>query len=103
MNAPEHSLFRKEALQRQTSRAHGDVHIAVPLAWHVIGGFLFVSVTVAAIFLTLGSYSRYENVTGTFALDLGTAYIMPTRTGMVSALHANEGQQKTSDPDPTAS
>jgi membrane fusion protein len=93
VNAPAKLLFRKEVLERRVDRLHGDVNLAVPISWQLIGFSLLAALVAALIFLTLASYSRVENVGGAIVLDRGITSIVPTRAGIVTALNAREGQQ----------
>jgi membrane fusion protein len=92
MNAAGNSLFRPDAIRYRADRLHGDVGIAVPLSWQVIGYSLIAAVAVAGVFLNLASYSRVETVAGSIVLDRGIAPIVPSRAGVVEAVEAREGQ-----------
>lgn len=99
MSASNHPLFRKEVMEQRAARLHGDVSLAVPLSWQVIGFTLLLALTAALAFLATGSYSRVETVSGAVVLDTGVAAIVPSRAGMVAALPAREGQRvKAGDP-----
>ncbi len=91
MNAPDNTLFRKEVIEHKTDRLHGDVNVAVPVSWQLIGYGLLVSVFSAFIFLASASYSRVEVVGGSIVLDRGVAPILPSRSGIVTAVIAREG------------
>lgn len=91
MNSPQVSLFRKEVIEGRQDRLHGEVTIALPMRWQVIG-YLFLAFLIAAVsFLSLASYSRVETVGGAVVLDRGVAPIVPTRSGILSELSAREG------------
>lgn len=92
MNSPHHPLFRKEVLERRADRLHGDVNLAVPISWQVIGYALLAALIAALLFLSFASYSRVENVGGAIVLDRGVASIVPSRSGIVTALASREGQ-----------
>ena len=64
-------LFRKEVLERRADRLHGDISLAVPMSWHVIGLTLLAALVAAFVFLASASYARIETVTGAIALDRG--------------------------------
>jgi len=93
LNASNHSLFRKEALQHRTERLHGEVNLAVPVAWQAIGYLLLAALAAALIFLATASYSRIETATGAIVLDRGVAAIVPSRPGIVADLLVREGQR----------
>lgn len=93
MNAPPNPLFRKEVLERRADRLHGDVALAVPVSWQIIGYTLLAALIAALLFLSFASYSRVETVGGAIVLDRGLASIVPTRPGIVTTLGAREGQR----------
>lgn len=92
MNAPT-PLFRKEVLEHRAERLHGDVHLAVPVSWQVIGFTLLAALAAAILFLATASYARIESVTGAIVLDRGVAPIVPSRPGVITAIHVREGQR----------
>jgi membrane fusion protein len=79
-------------LERRADRLHGDVNLAVPISWQLIGYALLAALIAALLFLSFASYARVENVSGAIVLDRGVASIVPTRSGIVTALDAREGQ-----------
>ena len=92
MTAQNHSLFRKEALQHRADRLHGDVSLAVPVAWQMIGYLLIVALVAALLFFATATYSRVETVGGAITLDRGVAAIVPTRPGIVTEMLVRDGQ-----------
>jgi len=92
LNAPT-PLFRKEVLEHRADRLHGDVSIAVPISWQVIGYTLLAALATALAFLFTATYSRVETVAGSVVLDKGVATILPSRAGVVAGLPAREGQR----------
>ncbi|WP_243444797.1 HlyD family secretion protein [Sphingosinicella humi] len=86
------SLFRKEALEYRADRLHGEVNLALPVSWQLIGYGLLAALAIALLFLAVASYSRVETVPGAVVLDRGVAPIVPTRQGIVAALHVKEGE-----------
>lgn len=85
------NLFRKEAVAHRSSRLHGDVSVAIPLSWQVIGLALMATLIVAAAFLAVGTYARVETVPGLLAPDAGVAVIVPPRPGVVVRVPVREG------------
>ncbi|HEX8224285.1 MAG TPA: HlyD family efflux transporter periplasmic adaptor subunit [Allosphingosinicella sp.] len=79
-------------MERRADRLHGDVNLAVPISWQLIGYALLAALIAALLFLSFASYARVENVSGAIVLDRGVASIVPTRSGIVTALDAREGQ-----------
>jgi len=86
-------LFRPEVIEARKDRLHGDVSLAVPISWQIIGFLLLAAVAVAAVFLARASYSRVETVSGAVVVDKGTAAIVPTRAGVIASIGVREGQQ----------
>jgi membrane fusion protein len=86
-------LFRSEVLQQRKDRLSGEVAIAVPVQWQLIGYLIFGSLIVAIIFLSLASYSRVETVTGNIVPDKGVATIIPTRSGTISEIFIEDGAE----------
>jgi len=93
LSAQNHSLFRKEALQHRADRLHGDVSLAVPIAWQLVGYLLLAALAIALIFLASASYSRVETVGGAIVLDRGVASIVPSRPGIVTDVLVRDGQR----------
>lgn len=85
-------LFRPEALAARKEHLNGDISLAVPLSWQLIGYLLCAALVAAAAFLTLASYSRVETVGGSIVVDKGTAPIVPSRAGVVVDLGVKDGQ-----------
>jgi membrane fusion protein len=94
MNAarPNRTIFRKQALEHSADRLDGAVTLALPVSWQVIGYLLFAALVVALVFLCTASYSRVETVSGAVVLEQGFAAIVPSRSGVVEALPAHDGQ-----------
>lgn len=86
-------LFRSEVFSQKKDRLSGEVSIAVPMSWQMIGYLIFGSVVVALIFLSLATYSRVETVTGVVVPDLGVASIIPTRGGTIAEIMVVDGQR----------
>lgn len=87
------TLFRSEVLNQTKDRLSGEVSIAVPMGWQIIGYLIFGSVIVALIFLSLASYSRVETVTGVVVPDRGVASIIPTRGGTITDIMVEDGDR----------
>jgi multidrug efflux pump subunit AcrA (membrane-fusion protein) len=92
VDSPNRSLFREEVLEHRADRLHGDVFVAVPVSWQVIGFALLAGLVAAVVLLFAGSYSRVETATGLIVLDKGVAPVLPARAGIVAAVAVREGQ-----------
>ena len=79
-------------MENRVDRLHGDISLAIPMSWQVIGYLLVTTLAIAFIFLASASYSRVETVAGEVALDTGVAPLVASRAGIVAALAAREGQ-----------
>ena len=84
-------LFRPEALRGQ-DRLHGEVSLTPPVGWQLLGGFLALSVAVAAVFLSLASYAKVTVVRGAVGGDRGVARITPQRAGVYDQVWGEEGR-----------
>jgi membrane fusion protein len=92
MNAePSSGLFRREAIAHKADRLQGDIRIAAPVSWHVIGYGLLAAVVGCALYFSLATYSRAETVKGSIILDRGVAPVVAPRRGIVSRLLVREG------------
>lgn len=86
------TLFRREAVRHNLDRLHGEVSIATPVRWQIIGFSFAGIVIVAAIFLTTASYSRVETVPGTITLNTGVIQIKATRSGVIAKIEVQDRQ-----------
>jgi membrane fusion protein len=87
------SLFRPEVAAARKDRLHGDVSLAVPVSWQLIGMLLFVGVAAALFFLATASYSRVATVTGAIVVDKGMAPIVATRAGVIAQIAVHDGER----------
>jgi len=88
---PKSPLFRKEVLERRVNHLHGDINVAVPISWQIIGYLLLGALAVTIIFLASANYARVEAVGGAVTLDTGVAQIIPSRPGTITAIATTEG------------
>jgi membrane fusion protein len=88
-----HPLFRAEAIAQHRDRLSGEVSIATPLAWQVIGWLMFGGLVTALTFLSLAGYARVETVSGVIVPNTGVAAIIPQRAGVIEAVRVREGQR----------
>lgn len=84
-------LFRQEALRAQ-DRLHGELRLAPPVSWQLLGVFLAATLAVAGAFLALGHYAKATVVTGTLTGTRGVVRAIAARAGIVSDLLVREGQ-----------
>jgi len=93
MDTASSPLFRREALHHRADRLHGNVTIATPVAWQIIGFLLLAALIATVTFLSLASYARIQTVSGSIALDKGVATIMPSRAGIIDGIAVSEGER----------
>ena len=87
-------LFRPEAMRSQ-DRLHGEVSLVPPVSWQMLGIFLFASVVIAVLFLSLATYSKSTTVRGEIQGDRGVVRAMPSRAGIVEDVLVGDGQHVT--------
>lgn len=85
-------MFRQEVLEHKRNRLMGEVVIAIPPSWQMIGLLYFTLVFFSAILLATATYSRTESVTGLVMPDRGVAVVVPSRPGIVAGLSVAEGE-----------
>ncbi|TXG82633.1 MAG: HlyD family efflux transporter periplasmic adaptor subunit [Sphingomonadales bacterium] len=93
MNSRGSTLFRAEVFRHRADRLHGNVNVATPVSWQLVGFLLAAALIVTIIFLFNASYARIETVKGVISLDKGVASVVPSRGGVVASLVVTEGQQ----------
>ncbi len=76
-------LFRKEVLEAQRQRLHGDVLIVTPLSIAVVTGWLLVALVAVGTFAFLGTYARAERVPGYLVPTKGLVRVAPSRSGVL--------------------
>ena len=86
-------LFRKEVLEAQGQRLHGDVLIATPLPIAIVTGWLVVTLLAAGAFALFGTYARAERVPGYLVPSKGLVKVAPARAGVLHDVHARVHDQ----------
>lgn len=86
-------LFREEVRKHRANKLLGDISLAMPLSWQVIGFTLLAIVVAAFLFLTLTTYARVEMANGAIVLDRGVVTITPPRRGSIAETLVHDGQQ----------
>src|SRR6185503_5530860 len=90
---PRHPLFRSEVFEQRADRLHGEIRIATPMSWHIVGYALLAILAVSILFLSLATYSRTETVKGSITLDRGVAPVIVHRHGVVTRVYVREGDR----------
>jgi membrane fusion protein len=86
------TLFRRDAIEHHRAKIWGEVTLSVPVSLTVMTGFLTACLVAVSFFVIYGSYARKQHAQGFLAPMLGVARVMPTRGGIITAIHATEGQ-----------
>ena len=86
-------LFRKEVLEAQRQRLHGDVLIVTPLPIAVVTGWLLVTLLIVGTFAFFGTYARAERVPGYLVPSKGLVKVAPARAGVLRDARARVREQ----------
>ncbi|MFT7689215.1 MAG: membrane fusion protein [Candidatus Azotimanducaceae bacterium] len=86
-------LFRKEAIEEQSTRLFGEVSLAQPLSVKLTTGIILAFTFVLICFLLSASYTRKETVRGFLRPDKGLIKAYPNRGGILEELLVKEGEQ----------
>lgn len=81
-------LFRKEVLEAQGQRLHGDVLVVTPLPISVVTGWLLMTLVAVGAFALFGTYARAERVPGYLVPSKGLVKVAPARAGVLRDAHA---------------
>jgi membrane fusion protein len=86
-------LFRQEAIDFQRGqRDFGEITLLQPVSTQVLTWLLTAVVAIAIVFLCFAEFSRKQTVAGFLIPASGTMKVFPTREGVVTDLHIEEGQ-----------
>ena len=88
-------LFRKQAIDAQKQKLHGDISLAQPLSIYTSAFVLLVVIISIAIFLSFSHYARKETVRGYLVPDKGLIKTYANRSGNIDILHVQEGDKVT--------
>ena len=86
------AMFRSESIAHHADRLSGEVSVAIPVSWQAVGYLVCGSVAAGFAFLAFAGYARVETVTGTLLPAGGVSFALPTRAGVVTAVHVHDGQ-----------
>ncbi|WP_394147719.1 HlyD family secretion protein [Shewanella atlantica] len=84
-------MFRKQAVDAQKNKLHGDISLAQPLSIYCVVTILVIVVAIVFIFLSFSNYTRKETVRGYIVPDKGVIKAYANRSGSIEKLHVNEG------------
>lgn len=89
---PGSSLFRIEALEHVSTRAHGTILLARPLSYSLLTSlFLAIAVVIVGFFSFCG-YTRKVDVQGMLAPSHGLIKVVPAQSGLIAESRVREGQ-----------
>ena len=88
---PKQSLFRKEVLQKASGPHLGKIIIANPLSFTCWALGIFVFAVGLLIFLSLGEYTRRQEVHGMLVPDKGLINIYANKPGIVTRKFIQQG------------
>ena len=86
-------LFRKQAVDAQKQKLHGDISLAQPMSIYSTAFILLAVVLAIASFLSFSHYARKETVRGYLVPDKGLIKTYANRSGNVDVLHVQEGDE----------
>lgn len=85
-------LFRKEAIQEQTHRLHGDVIVLPKIRHSITLCFILTCVTAVLIWGSLSTYARKESIQGWLEPSSGIASIHSELAGIVEKVLVDQGE-----------
>lgn len=85
------SLFRPKAMEAKSDNNLGEITIAQPMGMWLLAGIAFTILTVAALFLVFGEYTRKSAVTGRLVPTDGLSTLTAPGNGNVAKLFVQEG------------
>jgi len=85
-------FFRPEAVRNTGTRLTGDVVIAIPISWQLIGYAIAVMVILAMVFISTATYFRTESVPGVIAPNTGIVDVVAPRAGTVTEVRVHQRQ-----------
>lgn len=91
----EHKLFRKEVLNKNSSKALGSVLLQQPREYQWITYAMFSVVVAVLVFLFTGSYTKYSDVFGMITVDKGLVKVSALREGQIIEQLVKQGDSVT--------
>jgi membrane fusion protein len=86
------NLFRQEVIENKNHRLEGKISLVQPPIFKSLTLLLLIIVAISLIFLSIGSYSRKERVSGVLQPDLGLVKLTAPQSGTLVELFVSEGQ-----------
>jgi membrane fusion protein len=85
-------LFRSEAVEARQQRVFGEIVLTQPVTTHILLILLFGIISLLALWVSLGTYTRTEAARGILVTDDASAKVIAVRRGIVTQLPVREGQ-----------
>jgi len=86
-------LFRQEVIDKRKYRLSGVVSLIQPPVFKYLTLLILTIVIISIVFLTLGSYTRKETVSGILQPDAGLLKLKAPQIGVITELLVREGQK----------
>ncbi|WP_042142739.1 MULTISPECIES: HlyD family efflux transporter periplasmic adaptor subunit [unclassified Pseudoalteromonas] len=86
-------LFRQEVINKRKYRLSGVVSLVQPPVFKYLTLLILTIVIISIVFLTLGSYTRKETVSGILQPDAGLLKLKAPQIGVITELLVREGQK----------
>lgn len=84
------NVFRDEVFVSQRDGLKGEVQLAIPLSFTLLGAVLFSTILTAAVFVTMATYSRIEVVEGWVVPQAGLIRIQARHGGIIESLSVDD-------------
>ena len=85
-------LFRQEVIDKRKHRLTGVVSLVQPPIFKYLALLLLAVVSISLLFLSMGSYSRKESVTGILQPNTGLLRLSAPQAGLITTVLVQEGQ-----------
>ncbi|NQZ55685.1 MAG: HlyD family efflux transporter periplasmic adaptor subunit [Candidatus Nitrosopelagicus sp.] len=85
-------LFRQEVIDKKKHRLEGTISLVQPPVFKSLTLLILLVVIISLVFLSLGSYTRKEKVSGVLQPDTGIIKLGAPQSGIIAELMVQEGQ-----------
>ena len=85
-------LFRQEVIDKKKHRLEGTISLVQPPGFKSLTLLILLVVIISLVFLSLGSYTRKEKVSGVLQPDTGIIKLGAPQSGIIAELMVQEGQ-----------
>ncbi|MGB3455913.1 MAG: HlyD family efflux transporter periplasmic adaptor subunit [Litorimonas sp.] len=88
-------LFRREVVEKQGKKLHGDVVLSSPVTFTTITALIVAIIIGLACVVVFGDYARKERVLGIVTPDKGLSRIVARQPGIIDRVHVEAGDTVT--------